>query len=242
MRQCRLLRAGPYREYIEALSNSNPGLKSPDPNNADNPLTEGNAHIVLLDASATGPPKFTKTEFRDADHLRRHFQGSPRDHDRRHIYIMEGLAKDYVAAIGNHFYMDPTFWLRQERTCVWSNDFTPVSDALPQPSLLNPTQSFHVQYCELREFNKALESRPCFCKRTRRHVGMTAPRHVKDQAKVGDKTTAKDKDKDKCKGEGKGNTTTAILRRKVSWWSEKTVTKGGWDGTLLNIASLLSKF
>lgn len=121
---------------------------------------------------------------------------------------MEGLAPDYVATIGGHFYMEPTFWLRQERTCVWSNDFTPVSDALPQPSLLNPKKSFHVQYCELRQFNKALESRPFFCKRTRRHVGMTAPRQNAD-------------------------TTTAILRRKVSWWCDDITKNGGWDGTML---------
>lgn len=119
---------------------------------------------------------------------------------------MEGLARDYVATIGGHFYMEPTFWLRQERTCVWSTDFTPVSDALPQPSLLNPDKSFHVQYCELREFNKAVESRPFFCKRTGRHVGMTAPRQGAD-------------------------TTTAIMRRKVSWWSaDRSEDDKGWDG------------
>ena len=216
---------GPYREYIAALSSSNPGLKSPDPNNADNPLTEGGAHIVMLelDVPATGQPRFTKTEFRNAGHLRQHLQASSRSHDRRRIYIIEGLAKDYVAAIGDHFYMDPGFWLRQERTCVWSNDFTPLSDALPQPSLLNPEQSFHLQYCELREFNKALEFKPCFCKRTRRHVGMTAPRHAKDTPQDGDKPKSRDRNKD--------NTTTAILRRKVSWWSEETE-NGGWDGTV----------
>lgn len=120
--------------------------------------------------------------------------------------MMEGLAPDFVSVIGGHFFMEPTFWLRQERTCVWSNDFTPVSDALPQPSLLNPDKSFHVQYCELREFNKALENKPFFCKRTRRHVGMTAPRHGVDE-----------------------NSTTAIMRRKVSWWCDK-YDKDGWDG------------
>ncbi|KAF9699339.1 hypothetical protein EKO04_002683 [Ascochyta lentis] len=199
---------GPYQQYIAALSESNPGLKKADPNNKSNPLKLGNALVVLLDSDASGHPEFETTEFVNATELRNHFENAPRNQNRRRIYIMEGLAPDFVAAIGGHFYMEPTFWLRQERTCVWSNDFTPVSDALPQPSLLNPKKSFHVQYCELREFNKALENKPYFCKRTRRHVGMTAPRH------------------------GEENTTTAIMRRKVSWWCE-TTSEGGWDVVIL---------
>ncbi|KAF2622093.1 hypothetical protein BU25DRAFT_298288, partial [Macroventuria anomochaeta] len=201
---------GPYQEYIAALSDSNPGLRTADPNNLTGKaplMTAGGAHVVMLENSAIDERQFARTEFRDAAHLKTHLRDSSRDHGRRRIYIMEGLATDYVDAIGSHFWMDPTFWLRQERTCVWSNDFTPVSDALPQPSLINPEESFHVQYCELREFNKALETLPCFCARTKRHVGMTAPRT--------------------------GNTTTAILRRKVSWWCQKTDTKGSWDVVIL---------
>lgn len=204
-------------------------------------MTAGNAHVVMLDASATGPPRFTTTKFRDATQLNTHLRDSARDHDRRRIYIMEGLATDYVAAIGGHFWMDPTFWLRQERTCVWSNDFTPVSDALPQPSLIDPEKSFHVQYCELREFNMALETLPCFCARTKRHVGMTAPRHAdnKSDAKAPSVKSGECKDMNliATKAEGKGNTTTAIVRRKISWWSEKSATKGGWDGMMVHYAS-----
>ncbi|KAF2847620.1 hypothetical protein T440DRAFT_470904 [Plenodomus tracheiphilus IPT5] len=202
---------GPYREYIEALSGSNPGLKNPDPNNTTTQDGKarpvGTARVVLLDAAATGQPSFQTTDFKSATDLRNHFSKAKHDHDRRRIYIMEGLAPDTVAAIGGHFFMEPTFFQRQERTCVWSNDFTPVSDALPQPSLLEPDRSFHLQYCELRQFNKALENRYYFCERTRRHVGMTAPRH-------------------------KEETTTGILRRKVSWWSRET-SKGGWDVVIL---------
>lgn len=195
---------GPYRDYIKALSGSNPGLKKADPNNKDVPLRNGNALVVLLDAPSIGQPDFTTTSFKNASDLRNHFGNTSHEHNRRRIYMMEGLAPDYVSVIGGHFFMDPTFFQRQERTCIWSNDFTPVSDALPQPSLLNPDKSFHLQYCELRQFNKALENRYYFCTRTRRHVGMTAPCH-------------------------KEESTTGILRRKVSWWSRETA-GGGWDG------------
>ncbi|KAH7357347.1 hypothetical protein BKA66DRAFT_428072 [Pyrenochaeta sp. MPI-SDFR-AT-0127] len=203
---------GPYRKYIEALSGSNPGLKRADPNNEEGSFIHGNALVVLLDAPATGQPGFETTEFQNSTQLQSHFETASHDHERRRIYIMEGLAPDYVSVIGGHFFMEPTFFQRQERTCVWSNDFTPVSDALPQPSLLDPETSFHLQYCELRQFNKAIENRYYFCSRTRRHVGMTAPRIEES--------------------------TTGILRRKVSWWSRKT-SKGGWDVVILCDPQLL---
>ncbi|KAF1829102.1 hypothetical protein BDW02DRAFT_510784 [Decorospora gaudefroyi] len=205
---------GDYRRYIEALSGSNPGLKKADPNNKNGPLVNGKALVVLLDAPATTQPGFTTREFKSEKELKKHFQHEvTHNHNHRRIYIMEGLAPDYIATIGGHFFMEPTFFQRQERTCVWSNDFTPVSDALPQPSLLDPERSFHLQYCELRQFNKALENRYYFCERTRRHVGMTASRQ-KEESTIG------------------------ILRRKVSWWSRKTE-NGGWDVVILCDPQLL---
>ena len=227
----RLSCTGPYQQYIAALSDSIPGLRTADPNNltGDAPLmTPGGARVVMLDASAIGRPQFKTRKFRDDRKLKEHLDSSSRDHGRRRIYIMEGLGTDFVAAIGGHFWMDPTFWLRQERSCIWSNDFTPVSDALPPPSLIDPDTTFHVQYCELREFNKALESIPCFCARTRRHVGMTAPRQFTPKARGKGQDMLKSRND--ATGEATGNTTTAILRRKASWWCEKNATAGGWDG------------
>lgn len=195
---------GPYQKYIEALCGSDPGLRKADPNNKDGPLKKGNALVVLLDSPATGSPDYSNPRyFVNSTELREHLE-TPQQEGRRRIYIMEGLAPDYVSVIGGHFYQHPCFFQKQERTCVWSNEFTPVSDALPQPSLLNPKKYFHLQYCELRQFNKALENRYYFCQRTRRHIGMTAARH-------------------------KEESTTGILRRKISWWCRETAL-GGWDG------------
>jgi hypothetical protein len=198
-------------------------LKEEDPNNKDvdngkdpkknnRPPKSRQAHVVLLDASAEGQPEFDTTEFQNLEQLQDHFAKTTKEHNRRRIYIMEGLSPDFVAAIGGHFFMEPTFFQRQERTCVWSTEFTPVSDALPQPSLLDPEKSFHLQYCELRQFDKALENRFHFCEDTRRHIGMTTSRQ---------------------------SSTIGIVRRKVSWWSRKPANvnttddkppNGGWDG------------
>jgi hypothetical protein len=93
-------------------------LKKSDPNNKAGPLKKGNALVVLLDSPATGRPDYTKPHhFVKSGDLREHFENSPRDHDRRRIYLMEGLAPDYVSVIGGHFFMEPTFFQRQERTC-----------------------------------------------------------------------------------------------------------------------------
>ncbi|KAL5114710.1 hypothetical protein ACEQ8H_007379 [Pleosporales sp. CAS-2024a] len=136
---------GPYRDYIEALSGSNPGLKKADPNNKEGPLKRGNAGVVLLDSPGHGQPDFTQPRgFKNSTELREHLESSIHNHNCRRIYgnflmyklhtrhmnnfgtpVMEGLAPDYTAVIGGHFFMEPTFFQRQERTCVWSNDFTP---------------------------------------------------------------------------------------------------------------------
>ncbi|KAF2653637.1 hypothetical protein K491DRAFT_694490 [Lophiostoma macrostomum CBS 122681] len=208
-----LCEKGPYQEYLEALSASNPSLKKPDPANKNNPLKPGNAKVVLLESPAVGQPIFSRRVFESPtgpQDLRSHFAGINTTEAKRRIYIMEGLAQDYVAVMGGHFFMDPSFFQRQERTCVWSNDFTPTSDALPQPSLLDPQKSFHLQYCELRQFSKALDNKPFFCKRTGRHVGMTASRTQ----------------------DGPRGSTTGILRRKIGWWSRET-TNTGWDVVIL---------
>ncbi|KAF2187149.1 hypothetical protein K469DRAFT_663185 [Zopfia rhizophila CBS 207.26] len=202
-----LCEKGPYQEYIASLIGSNPGLEKPDPKNKDHPLKPGNATVVLLEAPASGQPGFKKQQFKNSSELKRHFHTADHDHSLRRVYIMEGLAQDYISLIGGHFFIDPTFFLRQERTCVWSNKFTPTRDALPQPSLLDPESSFHLQFCELRHFKQKVPNEPYFCHRTGRHVGMNASRQEEDS-------------------------TTAILRRKVSFWCRET-TNGGWDVVIL---------
>ncbi|KAF2278222.1 uncharacterized protein EI97DRAFT_448921 [Westerdykella ornata] len=207
MRRSLTCSAGPYLDHIKALCGSNPGLKTRDPANKESQMRDGNAKVVLLESPPTKQPEFSRTDFKSVTELRRHFEENKDSHAQRRVYIMEGLARDYIAAMGDHFFMDPSFFVRQERTCPWSNDFTPTSDALPPPSSLNPEKTFLLQYCELRQFQASLPNAPFFCNETGRHVGMTAART-------------------------KNDTTVAILRRKVSWWC-RTTEGGGWDVVIL---------
>jgi hypothetical protein len=180
-------------------------LKKPDPANKNTPLRPGNAKVVLLYAESKEDLRFNKREFKSITDLRVRFAKTNEKHDQRRVYIMEGLVQYYVAALGGHLFIEPSFFLRQERTCVWSNNFTPTSDALPQPSSLDPKKSFHLQYCELRQSSKPLANKPFFCKRTGRHVGITAARM-------------------------REGTTVGFLRRKASWWCRETK-NGRWDGS-----------
>lgn len=175
----------------------------------------------MLESPARGETKFRREptgDFKGSKQVNDHFDQRRNCIDtepKNRIYIMEGLAQDYIAAFGGFFMMDPSFWLRQERTCPWSLDFTPTSDALPPPTMLNPDITFMMQYCELREFHKSLPSTPRFCNRTGRHVGMTAART-------------------------KTESTVAILRRKVSWWCRKAEDGGSWDGKHTRMSSARS--
>ncbi|KAF2109352.1 hypothetical protein BDV96DRAFT_585419 [Lophiotrema nucula] len=197
-----------YQQYIAALAGSNPGLRAPDPAHKNNQLTNGNATVVLLEASGTGKPRFKRQQFKHIADLKRHLASTDDKHDKRRIYIMEGLAPDFISVLGGHFWMDPWFFQGQERSCVWSSEFTPASDMLPQPSVLQPEKAFRLQYCELRQFPKTMPNVPFFCWRTNRHVGMTPPRKAE-------------------------KSTVAILRRKIAFWSRQTEGNKGWDAIIL---------
>jgi len=197
---------GPYLDFIAERCSSDPGLKTADPKNIDHPIKPGNATVVLLEQDH-GSLNFSSKEFKSSSDLQSYFSNEPKlqpNPTRRRIYLVEGLAQDYVSVLGSHFFMDPSFFMRQERTCIWSNTFTPVADSLPQPSLLEPERSFLIDYCELRQFSEVMANTAVFCKRTGRHVGMTPARHME-------------------------KSTTGILRRKCSFWSRES--EGGeWDG------------
>lgn len=199
--------AGDYNNYIKAFEKSNPTLRRADPENAKTPIKDfTGARVVLLESFAEGTPKFeeflSKSGGHDnltalEGHLARH-----RVSGRRRIYIMEGLAKQYIAVLAKAFYMPPTFWQQQERTTLWSNESDPPCNALPPPSFLNPERHVCLQYCELREFNKRLGIDPQFCSKTNRHVGFNDLSQKKS---------------------------IAIVRRKISWWFKKSEGDNGWD-------------
>jgi len=95
------------------MSSYNPGLLKPDPmNEKKHPLVKGLAQVVLLEATASGVAEFEKRDFRNTSDLRKHFENDITAIPKRRIYVMEGLAPDYIDVIGSHFFMDPSFFLR----------------------------------------------------------------------------------------------------------------------------------
>jgi hypothetical protein len=65
--------------------------------------------------------KARRTDFSGAEVLLEHLKCSSAERAAKppssgRIYIMEGLALDYIAALGDHFFIDPRFFMDQERT------------------------------------------------------------------------------------------------------------------------------
>ena len=107
---------GPYRDYIAAYCELNPNLRTPDSKNRWSPLRDGKAHVTMLELEQG--KRARRTDFVSAAELLAHFRHSSRATWAGIccIYIMEGLAPDYIAALGDHFLMEPSFFIGQERT------------------------------------------------------------------------------------------------------------------------------
>jgi hypothetical protein len=191
-------------------------LRGSDPTSEPDILQEGNAIVILLETTKSHPIEFYEEEFISAAKLRRHLKRRGCTDGRKRIYIVEGLSPDYVSVLGQHFSIGPDFF--QEQQLHHGSDLGSHDSCNPLHlnggHLRNCSRtwyndsSFHLQYCELREFDRSIDNLPFVCPRTGRAIDM-ATRRISYRA-------------------GASNTT-AVLRRKVSWWS-RSLSDGGWDG------------
>lgn len=207
---------GPYREYVAAWCRLNPNLGAPDPKNRWSPLRNGNARLAMIEL---GPDKQARrTDFLSATELSAHFRQlesrppylirEKNSYGHRRIYILEGLAPDFIAALGEHFLMDPTFFMRQERTTLWGFPSEGSRQTASLPSLVKPEKSFFMKYYELRRF-EGIRAYTTFCGKTGRNVGVT-------------RNTRPDLQGFKYEPVG-------IVHRKCSFWSRRCDSEG-WDG------------
>lgn len=201
---------GPYRDYIAAWCGLNPNLRSPDSKNKWTPLCNGNAHVAML-AFEQGE-QVRRSDFSSAAELSAHLKLSSsgvtaENLPSNRIYIMEGLAPDFIAALGGHFFMDPTFFMGQERTTLWGLSHEGSKQTPYLPSLVDSEKTFLAKYYELRDFG-AITTFSLFCARTGRNISVTT-------------NTRPDLDDHKFEPIG-------IIHRKCSFWSRKN--DKGWDG------------
>lgn len=152
---------GSYRNHIAAWCAVNPNIRAPDSKNQWSPLLIGNARVAMLELL---PGKdVCRKDFSSSMELSKDLKsGLPPSSNmaestslgrRCRIYILEGLAPDFISVLGEHFLMDPTFFMKQERTNLWGLPFEGINKTPYLPSGTEPENNFCLKYYELRNYD-----------------------------------------------------------------------------------------
>lgn len=86
---------------------------------------------------------------------------------------MEGLAPDFIAALGDHFFMNPIFFMGQERTTRWGLSHEGCKQTTSLPSLIDSEKIFLLKYYELRDF-ETIKTFCMWCSRANRGISITS--------------------------------------------------------------------
>jgi hypothetical protein len=211
--------AGPYRNHVESMVAVDPALRSRDRKNRRVPFQDGAARASVLEiptndaGTYAASQQVVPTHFSSLQDLQHHLDETVKSKSQtaKRIYLIEGLAPDYINCLGSHFGMEPSFFVKHERTSVWSTLGQGYNDETELPSMLTPSRQFLLRYFEARYFEDEITHFQVSCARTGRHVGTTR--------------MAGDLNQDQQTNMSR----VGILRRKCSYWS-RVLPRGGWDG------------
>ena len=115
---------GPYLDYITKMNVLNPGIGNPDPKNQHIGSRVGQSRSILLEARPDRT--WLRRTFKNATEIKAHFNERSNKNSEQtagfyqRIYILEGLDPNYVEAYGSYFFMDPRFFVGQERNSLWN--------------------------------------------------------------------------------------------------------------------------
>ncbi|GIJ92162.1 hypothetical protein Asppvi_011138 [Aspergillus pseudoviridinutans] len=141
--------------------------------------------------------------FVSASRLRNYLR-RPSGEPQRSIYILEGLAPEFVEAFGGHFRLHPSVFLDHERLVAF--DDRPTGEAGGMPFLVSTIRSkehISLKYHEPLVFSPPPTSFRNFCDHTGRHIGIT--RVMGKLSPVG------------------------VARQKCSFWCRGNDSDAGWD-------------
>jgi hypothetical protein len=203
-----------HNEYHKALEAVSPIQKGSNSTDVPDILKEGNAIVVLLEITPSSPLQFKEHEFVSAANLQRHLKRPNVVTVLKSVYVVEGLSPDYVTVLGQHFAIGSEFFQQHQLHFGSQSSSNNVDHPLKRPHgrMRSDIQHqfedsrFHLQYCELRQFDRLIDNLPFVCPKTGRDIDM-----VTERSRWG------------------ATSTTAVLRRKVSWWS-RSLPNGAWDG------------
>ena len=146
--------SGEYKAKIESLSFKYPNLRYNDPELSFD--GSGTGKVVVLQFSEGKPP--VRSNFFHPKKLQKYLENSI---DRtaaepcRRLFLAEGLDPATTDALGEHFNINPTLLVRQQRTGHWES-YHRSGNTPSLPSLLDPSQSFHIPYYELHHYPQGL--------------------------------------------------------------------------------------
>src|SRR5437764_13660441 len=88
---------------------------------------------------------------------------SVRPHVSMNIWLIECLKPVLVQILGNHFGIEPSFFMDYERTSIWRCHHIEPNIVRPLPSSRQPERLFCIPYCELREFGPRFDGHSVGC-------------------------------------------------------------------------------
>ncbi|KAL8376858.1 hypothetical protein RB595_007811 [Gaeumannomyces hyphopodioides] len=178
------------------------------------PWPNPNARLVVLESGTEGV--FGKPVGHGPLSLKVYLDSraqSPSSADIRRVIIHEGLHPDFIAVLGAHFKIHPSFFVEHERVIVNSPQASQGDDIPAIPARLR--QHYTMKYFELIRLPESVQGvfKMC-CAMTGRHIGVT---RIKGKfSEVG------------------------VVRRKCSIWRQASSTASGWDCLILTDPPLLA--
>lgn len=193
------LASGPYRTKIASLFNKNPNLRYPD---LDIPIEEdGIGRVALSQFFKDRMP--VRTNFQNSEKLERCFKQEMNEKSLRRLFIIEGYDPTLIGIFGEYFQVNPSLFVRQQRTAAWESRHRSGNTPC-LPSLLRPCQSFCIPYYELYHFPQGPpDSLGWRSANGCRQISLSRMPGTFDRV--------------------------GIIDRKASYWSRKDGS-GGWDG------------
>ncbi len=199
--------AGEYKAKVSSLCLKYPNLRYPDPELSLE--VGGPGRVVVLQFSVGSGP--ARSDFSGPKNLQQYLEDRREKtltEPGRRLFLVEGLDPTTTSVLGDHFNISPTILVWQQRTANWES-YHRSGNTPSLPSVLKPSQTFHIPYYELHHYPQGLPE-----SLFRRSANGCRQIHFSRMPGTFDRV--------------------GIVDRKASFWSRKDGL-GGWDGKQLII-------
>ncbi|OBT81534.1 hypothetical protein VE02_09801 [Pseudogymnoascus sp. 03VT05] len=138
---------GPYATTITSMCSRNPILRYGDAKWMGSDPDYGALTVLEFYENK----RISRIDLKGSEMLKDYLMSTSRENPQRRLFLLEGVARNFVQVFGSHFGMDPDFFARQKRTRIW--EVAHNGGKTPSlPSLNNPKRSFMIKYLELHYF------------------------------------------------------------------------------------------